>query len=143
MPVLCVQSNLAKTNFRGPTNLGLIIRSSYQDIILHVQYYSKPNRAWKLVCVKQKFVLRVFFLMRFYCTTHRYYMHYYTQVLYALLHTGIVCITTHRYYMHYYTQVLYALLHTGIVCITTHRYYMHYYTQVLYTLLHTQYLWHY
>ena len=107
MPVLCVQSNLTKTNFRGPTNLGLIIRiSSYQDMILHVQYYSKPNRAWKLVCVKQKLVLGVFFLIRFYCTTHRYCMHCYT----------------HRYCMHYYTQVLYALLHTGIVYITTHRY---------------------
>ena len=40
--------------------------SSYQDIVIHVQYYSKPNRARKLVCViKQKFALRVFFLTRF------------------------------------------------------------------------------
>ena len=31
--------------------------SSYQGTILHVQYYSKPNRAWKLVCAKQKFCL--------------------------------------------------------------------------------------
>ena len=36
--------------------------SSYQDMILHVQYYSKPNRARRLVRVKQNFVLRVFFL---------------------------------------------------------------------------------
>ena len=41
--------------------------SSYQDIILHVQYYSKANRARELVCVKQKFVEKVLFLTRFYC----------------------------------------------------------------------------
>ena len=43
---LDIQWNLVKTNFRGPTRLVLIIRSSsYQDIVIHVQYYSKPNRA--------------------------------------------------------------------------------------------------
>ena len=45
-----IQSNLIKTNFNGPTKLlvVLIIRSAfYQDIVIHVQYYSKPNRAWK------------------------------------------------------------------------------------------------
>ena len=63
-----IRPNLVKTNFRGPTKFVLIIRSSsYQDIVIHVQYYSKPNRARKLVCVEQKFVQRVFFLMRFYC----------------------------------------------------------------------------
>ena len=35
--------------------------------LLHVHYYSKPNNAQKSVCAKQKFVLRVFVLMRFYC----------------------------------------------------------------------------
>ena len=46
----------------------LIIRSSSkQDIVIHVQYYSKPNRDWELVCVKQRFVLRLFLLTRFYC----------------------------------------------------------------------------
>ena len=40
------QSNIAKTNFRGPAKSVLVIRSSsYQDIVIHVQYYSKPNRA--------------------------------------------------------------------------------------------------
>ena len=64
-----VQLNLVKMKLTGLTKLILIIRSSsYQDIVIHVQYYSKPNRAQKLVCAKQKFVLRVFFLMRFYCT---------------------------------------------------------------------------
>ena len=63
-----IQSNLVKTNFRVPTKLVLIIRSSsYQDIVIHVQYYSKPNRAWKLVCIKQKFALTVFLLTKFYC----------------------------------------------------------------------------
>ena len=51
----------------GHTELVLIIRSSpYQDIAIHVQYYSKPNRDWKPVCVKQKLVLGVFFLTRTY-----------------------------------------------------------------------------
>ena len=51
-----LRSNLVKTSFRGPTKLVLIIRSSsYQDIVIHVQYYSKPNWARKLVCVEQKF----------------------------------------------------------------------------------------
>ena len=58
-----IKSNLVKTNFKGLTKSVLIIRSSsYQDIVIHVQYYSRPNRARKLVCVKQKFVLRVFLL---------------------------------------------------------------------------------
>ena len=35
--------------------------------LLHVHYYSKPNNAQKLVYVKQKFVLKVFVLTRFYC----------------------------------------------------------------------------
>ena len=51
--VYTTQSNLLKTNFSGPTQFVLIvISSSYQDIVIHVQYYSKPNRAWKRVCVK-------------------------------------------------------------------------------------------
>ena len=50
------------------SNICLIIRSSSkQDIVIHVQYYSKPNRDWELVCVKQRFVLRLFLLTRFYC----------------------------------------------------------------------------
>ena len=36
--------------------------------LIYVHYYSKPNNAQKLVCVKQKFVLRVFVLTRFYCS---------------------------------------------------------------------------
>ena len=36
--------------------------------MIHVHYYSKPNNAQKLVCVKQKFVLRVFVSTRFYCS---------------------------------------------------------------------------
>ena len=33
-------------DFQGPTKLVLVIRSSsYQDIVIHVQYYSKPNKA--------------------------------------------------------------------------------------------------
>ena len=61
--------NLVETDFRRPIKSVLIIRSpSYQDIVIHVQYYSKPNRAWNVVCVKKKFVLRGFFLTRFYCT---------------------------------------------------------------------------
>ena len=35
-----------------------------------VHYYSKPNNAQKLVCVEQKFVLRVFVLTRFYCIVY-------------------------------------------------------------------------
>ena len=35
--------------------------------LLYVHYYSKPNNIEKLVCVKQKFVFRVFVLTRFYC----------------------------------------------------------------------------
>ena len=63
-----VQSNLVRANFRGSTKFVLVIRSSsYQDIVIHVQYYSKPNSAQELLCVEQKFVLRVFILMRFYC----------------------------------------------------------------------------
>ena len=43
-----LQSTLLKMNFREPAKFILIIRSSsYQDIVIHVQYYSKPNRAWK------------------------------------------------------------------------------------------------
>ena len=34
--------------------------------LLHVHYYSKPNDARKLVCIKQEFVLRVFVLTREY-----------------------------------------------------------------------------
>ena len=36
--------------------------------LICVHYYSKPNNAQKFVCVKQKIVLRVFVLTRFYCT---------------------------------------------------------------------------
>ena len=44
-----IESNFTKTRFRGSTKLVLIIRdSSYQDIVIHVQYYSKPNRARKI-----------------------------------------------------------------------------------------------
>ena len=71
-----LQWHLVGTNVRGLPKSVLIIRgSSYQDTIIHVQYYSKPckthvNRAQKIVCVKQTFVLRVpmvYFLTRFYC----------------------------------------------------------------------------
>jgi hypothetical protein len=41
-----VQTNLFKKNFRE---------------------LQQPNRARKLVCIMQKFALRVFFLTRFYC----------------------------------------------------------------------------
>ena len=34
----------------------------------YVHYYSKPNSAQKLVCVKLKFILKVFILTRFYCS---------------------------------------------------------------------------
>ena len=49
-----VQSNLVKTNFMGPT---CKICSHYYlsevliRIIIHVQYYSKPNRTRKVVCM--------------------------------------------------------------------------------------------
>ena len=58
-----------KMNFRGPPN-----KFSCQnfflsrDMILHVQYCSKPNVLQKIVCVTQNFVPRVFLLMRFCCT---------------------------------------------------------------------------
>ena len=53
------QSNIIKMNFRGPIKFVLIIRSSScQDMIVRVQYYSKPNRARELICVKQKFVFQ-------------------------------------------------------------------------------------
>jgi hypothetical protein len=58
------------TKFRGAAKFVLTIRSSsYQDIVIHVQYYSKPNRAQRIVCVKQRFIFRVFFLTRVYCDT--------------------------------------------------------------------------
>ena len=94
--ILIVQSNLFKANFRGPTKFVLIIRSSsYQDIVIHVQYYSRPNRAWKLqyvVCVKQKFVLRVFFLMRFFCNSLQIFLY----MWYCFYEHGCaVCISRH------------------------------------------------
>ena len=47
--VFAVQWKSIEPNFKGPTKSVLIIRnSSYQDMLIHVQYYSKPNRAWKL-----------------------------------------------------------------------------------------------
>ena len=52
--IVSEQSNLVKTNFREPAKLVLIIGScSYQDIVIHVQYYSKPNGAIQ----ETKFVL--------------------------------------------------------------------------------------
>ena len=49
-----MQSNFFKMNFRGSMQLVLIVKSSsYLDTVtvIHVQYYSKANRARKLVCV--------------------------------------------------------------------------------------------
>ena len=58
------QASLRQT-LGDPQILVRVIRSSsYQDIVIHVQYYSQPNRAWKRVCIQQEFV---FFLTRFYC----------------------------------------------------------------------------
>jgi hypothetical protein len=58
--VYCAQLKLVQTNCRGPTESVLVTRSSsYQDIVIHVQYYGKPNRARKLVCVTQNFVRAV------------------------------------------------------------------------------------
>ena len=71
-----VQSNLrgVKTNFQVGTHKAGIVQyqsgSSYLDIVIQIQYYSKLNTTRiyrKLVCIMQNFVLRVFFLMRFYC----------------------------------------------------------------------------
>ena len=42
--------------------------------LLHVHYYSKPNNVLNVVCNKQNFVLRVYVLMRFYCTYNTYGM---------------------------------------------------------------------
>ena len=86
-----MQSNLVEMNFRGPTKFVLIIRSSsYQDIVIHVQYYSKPNRARNVVCTKQKFVLGVYFFPRFYCTYMRM-INMYIYVINIKIHTMLYC----------------------------------------------------
>ena len=44
--------NLLKTNFREAAKLILIIRSSsYQDRVIHVQYYSKQTRLGNRSCL--------------------------------------------------------------------------------------------
>ena len=59
-------------NFGGPTKSVLIIRSScYQDVMICVMYSTTANHASKprkIVLVKENFVIKVFFLARFYCT---------------------------------------------------------------------------
>ena len=43
---MCTVKPCYKMNFRKHTKFVVIItRSSYQDIVIHVQSYSKPNRA--------------------------------------------------------------------------------------------------
>jgi hypothetical protein len=57
-----IQLNLIKTNFRGPTKVVLNIGiPSYQNLVIHVQYYSKPSMPQKDSLCYAEFVLRLFF----------------------------------------------------------------------------------
>ena len=52
-----IQEKLVKTFTRGPRNEFLLSDVLFIRIcLLHVHYYSKPNNAQTLVCIKQKFV---------------------------------------------------------------------------------------
>ena len=70
----CVQTNLIKTNFRGTTKMQFFL-SEYSNTCTVLQQTKQDYR--KLVCVNQKFVFRVFFLMRLYRTYifQRSYIH--------------------------------------------------------------------
>ena len=67
--VILVQWKLFKTNYKGTHK----ISSFYQMFLSGFAYHMHTTTAnqmmldWKLVCIKQKFVLRMFVLTSFYC----------------------------------------------------------------------------
>ena len=59
--------NSLRQTTRDPRNEFLLSDVLIRICFLCAHYYSKPNNAQKLVCVKQKIVLKMFVLTRFYC----------------------------------------------------------------------------
>ena len=132
-----VDGNLAKTNFRNPTNSHTCIRvysssqydirsSPYQDIVIHVQYYSKPNRAWYVVCVKQKFVvyMYVFTYAYFLCVcTHNMYICMFVLYTYVCMYVCMFwCMYMYYMYVQYIMQCVVlssCCIPIGVLCVLT------------------------